>query len=259
MGVLLFFVHSLFDLAMFYKNLTNIQKLYQNIKQQYLLKIKIEEKKIVYKDREIYYIEQNLAGMLHNLIKSCWYLVFISLVAQDLYSLYLILFIFVFCYCFYLGILPKSFVTILLGSSVFYSYQGGELMNKLFANTFIGLVCIGSIFGLYILPCLRVVIFIRCFLSFLFIFYRSFPGLQKFVLDNNLLDDFELLETLNPLNYITLDEHIKKSITDINIDKSKAEALLAKYYTLSENKKINSDNAKELLEEYLELLRKFKK
>jgi hypothetical protein len=239
---------------MLYQNLLKFKDFYQKLKKKYFSIVITKDKAEYYKNRKIVSLEMNLFGFIHNFIKSVWYLIFLSIIAHDVWSLYLIFLLVVFSTLFSFQLLNKKFVGIILSFTAFYLDSGHDFINKILTYLFFVFVFLGYIFHINIFPIIRVIFFLRCIFPFIIFTYKLFPGLQKYIIDYNILQEEKLMEILHG-KIIPFNDLLKQKILTGELDEDKGKDLLNRYDTFTKTNVLTEEAFADFEKEYDTLIK----
>lgn len=126
---------------------------------------------------------------------------------------------------------PKFFLEVLLSLSYFYKSES-EISNIFIYLFFLILLLLNISFGIKTYIFIRFLFFFRCFLSFVYFFYESFPMIQINILKKNLILDLNLLNLLHPMESIELEKLIRLQLENNGIGENDAKNILNRYATL---------------------------
>lgn len=225
--------------------LLQIKDYYLKLKKYYYSIVLIEKKNFYYYHQTINYFDQNIYGLIHNIISSLWLLLVFSFLLKDIIYLYLCIFILFFCLILFLLVryipylIPVKFLTGLLSLSYFYKSES-ELMNLIIYILFLFSLSLAIFFGVKTYFFIRLLFFFRCFLTFIYLFYQSFPNLQIQLLKNCLIVDEQLLDVLHPMEKINVDDFIKLKLENNEVNKDKALELLKRYNEIKKQYEIGA-------------------
>jgi len=133
--------------------LLKIKKIYLSLKKFYYSIVLITPKNIYYCHQTIAYKEQNIYGLLHNIIASLWLLILFAFLFKDIIYVYLAMLILILGFMLYLLIIhspkliPKKILTIFLSISYFYKVES-EIANIIIYFLFLLLLGVNVFFSL---------------------------------------------------------------------------------------------------------------
>lgn len=219
--------------------LLQIKNYYLDLKKYYYSIVLIEKKNLYYYHQTINYLEQNIYGLMHNLVSSLWLLIFFAGLFKDIIYLYLAIFILFFGFILFLFLIyipefvPKKFLTGLLSLSYFYKVES-DISNIIIYLLFLTLLFLNIFLNIKTYFFIRLLFFSKCFLTFIFIFYQSFPNLQINVLKYSLIKDEQLLDVLHPIEKVKLDDFLSLMFQNNEITLEENNKILNRYKKLKE-------------------------
>lgn len=217
--------------------LLKIKKIYLSLKKFYYSIVLITPKNIYYCHQTIAYKEQNIYGLLHNIIASLWLLILFAFLFKDIIYVYLAMLILILGFMLYLLIIhspkliPKKILTIFLSISYFYKVES-EIANIIIYFLFLLLLGVNVFFSLKTYLFIRFLFFVRCFLDFIYRFYQSFADVQINALKFSLIQDKQLLDALHPMESIELRKFVELKLKNNEITLDEANNLLNRYKEL---------------------------